>query len=411
MRRDARARMPVITVLIILANALAFALELTGGETFVIQWSLIPAQIVSGHHWITILTAMFLHGSWSHILGNMIFLWAFSPEIEDAMGPWAVYHFLSGWRAVPHARPGSGRPLFHNPQPGRERGDCGGDGRVSGHLSSRPDSQRFYLSFCMCGSRWIPAALLIHFLVPHPAVRGRRRGPCADRRGSVPGARWRVYLRSRHRAFARRPAPDRLAAGRGLILMDPDRANHMASRLRIIFAARLRREECWLRHLRSVIRHCRREEFPPLHPPGASGCGVIPEPSFPMKMATGPVRDASEGACLRAKSRPAGEIRGGEALARLPRRQAGRRASGTASPQKPAPPWIVRTYRPLGRQHSSRSQGFGGPDHGAEVSRVLNAGRYQHGASRVCSRASCKWNTRTLTSAATPWGVSVGTAL
>ena len=96
------ARMPVITVLIILANALAFVLELTGGETFVIQWSLIPAQIVSGHHWITILTAMFLHGSWSHILGNMIFLWAFSPEIEDAMGHgrFTIFYLAGGLVAM-----------------------------------------------------------------------------------------------------------------------------------------------------------------------------------------------------------------------------------------------------------------------------------------------------------------------
>jgi membrane associated rhomboid family serine protease len=56
------------------------------GDTFVIEWSAIPAQITSGHQWITILTAMFMHGSWSHIIGNMIFLWAFAPEIEDAMG-------------------------------------------------------------------------------------------------------------------------------------------------------------------------------------------------------------------------------------------------------------------------------------------------------------------------------------
>jgi len=64
----------------------AFVLELMNGEKFVTQWSAIPAQITSGHHWITILTAMFMHGSWSHIIGNMIFLWAFAPEIEDTMG-------------------------------------------------------------------------------------------------------------------------------------------------------------------------------------------------------------------------------------------------------------------------------------------------------------------------------------
>lgn len=80
------ARVPVVTALIILINGFVFVLELTRGEKFVMQWSAIPAQIASGHHWITILTAMFMHGSWSHIIGNMIFLWAFSPEIEDAMG-------------------------------------------------------------------------------------------------------------------------------------------------------------------------------------------------------------------------------------------------------------------------------------------------------------------------------------
>lgn len=79
------AHFPIVTVCIILTNLLAFVLELRGGEAFVLQWSAIPSQITSGHHWITILTAMFLHGGWSHILGNMVFLWAFGPEIEDSM--------------------------------------------------------------------------------------------------------------------------------------------------------------------------------------------------------------------------------------------------------------------------------------------------------------------------------------
>src|SRR5579864_5046286 len=80
------ARIPVVTGLLILLNAAVFVMELARGEAFVLQWSAIPAQIVSGHHWITILTAMFMHASWSHIIGNMVFLWAFGPEIEDAMG-------------------------------------------------------------------------------------------------------------------------------------------------------------------------------------------------------------------------------------------------------------------------------------------------------------------------------------
>lgn len=93
---------PVVTGAIIAVNVVVFFLELTGGDAFVMQWSAIPAQITSGHGWITILTAMFMHGSWSHILGNMIFLWAFAPEIEDAMGPlrFLIFYIAGGLVAM-----------------------------------------------------------------------------------------------------------------------------------------------------------------------------------------------------------------------------------------------------------------------------------------------------------------------
>lgn len=80
-------RFPLVTLAIILANGYVFFLELAGGNAFVRTWALVPADFVAGRHWITMLTAMFLHGSWSHILGNMLFLWVFGPEIEDAMSP------------------------------------------------------------------------------------------------------------------------------------------------------------------------------------------------------------------------------------------------------------------------------------------------------------------------------------
>jgi len=95
-------RFPVITACIIVLNGLAFLLELSGGNAFVTQWSLIPADIMAGHHWITILTAMFMHGSWSHIIGNMVFLWAFGPEVEDLMNPrrYAAFYLLGGLAAT-----------------------------------------------------------------------------------------------------------------------------------------------------------------------------------------------------------------------------------------------------------------------------------------------------------------------
>jgi membrane associated rhomboid family serine protease len=67
-------------------NALVFLLELMGGEPFIRQWSVIPANIVAGKGCVTIFSAMFIHGGWMHIIGNMVFLHAFGPEVEDAMG-------------------------------------------------------------------------------------------------------------------------------------------------------------------------------------------------------------------------------------------------------------------------------------------------------------------------------------
>jgi rhomboid family protein len=93
---------PTVTALIILINVLLFLAELMRGDAFVMKWSAVPSEIVAGHHWITILTAMFLHGSWAHIIGNMVFLWAFGPEIEDAMNPlrFAAFYLSGGLIAL-----------------------------------------------------------------------------------------------------------------------------------------------------------------------------------------------------------------------------------------------------------------------------------------------------------------------
>ena len=107
----------VVTALIIAINAVVFILELTGGDAFVTRWSLVPADIVAGHHWSTLLTSMFMHASWSHILGNMVFLWAFGPEIEDIMNPWryAMFYLVGGVVAMlaqVAAAPGSTVPCL-----------------------------------------------------------------------------------------------------------------------------------------------------------------------------------------------------------------------------------------------------------------------------------------------------------
>jgi len=91
-------RFPVITALIIGANVLVFLFELVKGEEFIMHWSFIPSEIASGKHLVTMLTATFIHGSVLHIAGNMVYLWAFGPEIEDAMGRvlYTLFYLLGG---------------------------------------------------------------------------------------------------------------------------------------------------------------------------------------------------------------------------------------------------------------------------------------------------------------------------
>jgi membrane associated rhomboid family serine protease len=155
-------RVPVVTAVIIVLNVIVFVLELMRGDAFVMQWSAIPAQIVSGHHWITILTAMFMHGSWSHIIGNMIFLWAFAPEIEDAMGRgrYLIFYLLGGLVAMLAqiaADPHSTVPNL---------GASGAIAAVMGaFLVTYPRDQIRTLLFIFIFGRitFIPAALLIGF--------------------------------------------------------------------------------------------------------------------------------------------------------------------------------------------------------------------------------------------------------
>jgi membrane associated rhomboid family serine protease len=155
-------RTPVCTALIILVNCLVFLLELTRGEAFVTQWSLVPAQITAGHQWITILTAMFMHGSWSHIIGNMVFLWAFGPEIEDAMGRgrYLVFYLLGGLVAMlaqVAADPHSTVP------------NLGASGAIAAVMGAflvtypRDRIKSLLLIFIFVKVTFIPAALLIGF--------------------------------------------------------------------------------------------------------------------------------------------------------------------------------------------------------------------------------------------------------
>ena len=89
---------PVVTVCLIVVNILVFLFEFSLDDytrnAFIAQYGLIPDRFAVAN----IFTSMFLHAGWLHILGNMVFLWAFGPEIEDAMGRgrYLLFYLLGG---------------------------------------------------------------------------------------------------------------------------------------------------------------------------------------------------------------------------------------------------------------------------------------------------------------------------
>ena len=95
-------RQPIVTPALIAVCFAVFGYELlvvtTGGEPaldgLARGWGLVPASLVhalSAGDWlaqpvVAVLTSMFLHGGWAHILGNMLFLWIFGGRVEDRLG-------------------------------------------------------------------------------------------------------------------------------------------------------------------------------------------------------------------------------------------------------------------------------------------------------------------------------------
>jgi membrane associated rhomboid family serine protease len=115
---------PLVTVGVIVVNVLAWVLvQGAGGNdealaASVCQLGLIPGELLrtvppgtavpigagmhcvlsAAPHWSTVLTSMFMHGGWIHLLGNMWFLWIFGNNIEDSMGHarFAVFYLVGG---------------------------------------------------------------------------------------------------------------------------------------------------------------------------------------------------------------------------------------------------------------------------------------------------------------------------
>jgi membrane associated rhomboid family serine protease len=85
-------RTPYVTYALIAINVIVFLtyLPMLGDEArlgaFFLRWALIPARLAAGEGYATLVTSMFLHGGLLHLAGNMLFLWIFGDNLEDAFG-------------------------------------------------------------------------------------------------------------------------------------------------------------------------------------------------------------------------------------------------------------------------------------------------------------------------------------
>ena len=99
-----RRTLPVVTYVLVGLNVLMFLLELSAGDDFILRWAFIPANFAAdpAGNFITIFTAMFMHGGWLHLLGNMLFLWIFGDNVEDRLGhaKFLVFYLLAGIAAT-----------------------------------------------------------------------------------------------------------------------------------------------------------------------------------------------------------------------------------------------------------------------------------------------------------------------
>lgn len=133
-------RFPVVTVLLIAVNTAVFLYQLTlgpgRGEVFVRAFALVPARLFTGSGeggavpaGVSVITSMFLHGGILHVAGNMLYLWIFGNNVEDAMGRvrFLAFYLLCGViAAMSHAVP----------YPGSEIPMIGASGAVSGVLGA-----------------------------------------------------------------------------------------------------------------------------------------------------------------------------------------------------------------------------------------------------------------------------------
>ena len=158
--------LPVVTYALIATNVFVWVLyQLPSLQASVDELGYHPCEVENscptvGQDWpATAVTSMFMHGSWEHLLGNMLFLWIFGNNVEDVLGKirFLPFYFLAGFAAT--ATQTFVTLGYGSPQDG-EIPNLGASGAIAGVLGA-------YLVLVRGGS---VLTLVGFFLVPIPAI-------------------------------------------------------------------------------------------------------------------------------------------------------------------------------------------------------------------------------------------------
>lgn len=160
-------RFPIVTVGLLVVNVIIFLIEAFFGQSvndLILIFGIVPARLTTAwmnpQVFITLVTSMYFHGGWAHLIGNMMYLWIFGDNVEDRMGRLGYFIFyticgiISGLIQV-LAAPRSTIPII------------GASGAIAGVLGAyilmypRAKVRTLVPSFYFYRSIWLPAIIVL----------------------------------------------------------------------------------------------------------------------------------------------------------------------------------------------------------------------------------------------------------
>lgn len=92
---------PFVSYAFLAFNIIAFILQMQSPDLLICEYGSVPADILDGRNYFTLITSMFMHGGWMHIIGNMVFLWVFADNIEATIGSlkFLIFYIVGGLAA------------------------------------------------------------------------------------------------------------------------------------------------------------------------------------------------------------------------------------------------------------------------------------------------------------------------